>query len=146
MTCCIETCMKQTRNQSATIEICHKNHLYSSAAGPSLNFSVDTSFAFNLTPCFRSRLLLSKIIHAPSRSVKTNPHAPKAAVVAKAGRYFGASLFRKMLLLTTPIKLATGTPTLVSIIRRFSSAILLLYQTSSITLGADVPQVIMKQA
>ena len=48
--------------------------------------------------------------------------------------------------LTTPIKLATGTPTLVSITRLFSSAMLLLYQTSKMTLGADVPHVIMKQA
>ena len=47
--------------------------------------------------------------------------------------------------LTTPIKLATGTPNVVSIIRLFSSAMLLLYHTSKITLGALVPHVIMKQ-
>src|SRR5271170_4227112 len=129
-----------------TLQIHHKNHRYCSAAGPSLNNSVDISFAFRFTPSFLSLLLLSTIIHAPSNNVNTNPHPPKAAVVAKAGKYFGASCGRKMLLLTTPIRLAMGTATPVKTTRRFSSAILLLYHTSSMTLGADVPHVIMKHA
>lgn len=48
--------------------------------------------------------------------------------------------------LTTPMRFATGTPMLVSMTRLFSSAMLLLYQTSRMTLGALVPQVIMKHA
>jgi hypothetical protein len=44
------------------------------------------------------------------------------------------------------MRFATGTPTEVSMTRRFSSAMLLLYHTSRMTEGADVPHVIMKQA
>lgn len=47
---------------------------------------------------------------------------------------------------TTPIKFAIGTAIDVKTIRLFSEAILLLYQTSRRTEGAEVPQVIMKQA
>lgn len=47
---------------------------------------------------------------------------------------------------TRPMTFAVGTATVVSIIRRFSLAMLLLYHTSSRTEGADVPQVIIKQA
>lgn len=124
----------------------YKNQRYSGLAGPSIIRIVGTSPALSLTPCFTSRLLLSMIIQVPRSSVKARPTAPKAAVVASAGMYFGASLLRKILLLTTPIRLATGTPTEVSITRRFSLAMLLLYHTSRITDGAEVPQVIMKVA
>lgn len=79
-------------------------------------------------------------------SVKTSPVPPNAAVVAKAGIYFGLFSFRKMLELTTPIMFAIGTATLVNKTRLFSFATLLSYSTSNKTLGADVPQVITKLA
>lgn len=46
----------------------------------------------------------------------------------------------------TPIMLAIGTAIEVNTALLFSSAMLLQYQTSSKTEGADVPQVIMKVA
>lgn len=58
------------------------------------------------------------------------PQPPKAAVVIRAGRYSGASLSWKMFEDTTPMRLANGTPTEVKTTRLFSSAMLLLYQTS----------------
>jgi hypothetical protein len=67
------------------------------------------------------------------------PTPPKAAVVIRAGRYFGASCVRNILELTTPIKLATGTAMLVKPTRRPSLAVLLLYQASNKTEGAEVP-------
>lgn len=70
---------------------------------------------------------MSTIIHAPSNIVKINPIPPNAAVVARAGMYLGASLFWKMLELTTPIRLARGTAIEVRRTRRPSWAILLLY-------------------
>ena len=54
--------------------------------------------------------------------------------------YFGASLGRKMLDDTTPIRFAMGTAMEVSTARLFSSAMLLQYHTSSNTDGALVPQ------
>lgn len=49
------------------------------------------------------------------------------------------SLFWKMFEETTPMRLARGTPNDVRTTRRPSCAMLLLYQTSSSTEGADVP-------
>ena len=88
------------------------------------------------------------------------PVAPKVAVVVSADKCLGASLFleddgagsisvkdwMRLCALTTPIEFATGTPTLVNMTRSSSSAISSLYHTSSIMLGADVPQDIMKHA
>lgn len=51
-----------------------------------------------------------------------------------------------MLLLTTPIRFASGTPIDVKVTRWFSSATLLLYHVDSKTDGAEVPHVIMKHA
>jgi hypothetical protein len=90
-------------------------------------------------PCLWSLLLLSNIIQRPRASVKRIPVPPKAAVVIRAGKYFGASWLRKMLEATTPIRLATGTAILVSTTRLPSLAMLLLYQASRRTEGADVP-------
>lgn len=55
------------------------------------------SLALTFSPAALSLFLLSYIIHAPSKSVKTVPAAPNAAVVIRAGKYLGASLSRKML-------------------------------------------------
>lgn len=55
------------------------------------------------------------------------------------GLHLGASWFLKILLLTTPIRLARGTAKDVSTTRRPSCAMLLLYQTSRRTEGAEVP-------
>lgn len=96
-----------------------------------------TSLARTLRPCFLSRRLLSMIMYPPNTSVKTRPSAPKAAVVDRAGIYCGASWSRKMFDETTPITLAIGTPRLVKRSRLFSSAMLLLYQVSSSTDGAE---------
>lgn len=96
------------------------------------------------------------------------PVAPKTAVVIRAVSYLGASFLMKMLLLTRPIKFASGTPTEVIVIRLFSSAMLLLkfsvskwscgilfqragkeaylYHVLRMTEGALVPQHIMKVA
>lgn len=96
------------------------------------------------------------------------PVAPNTAVVIKAVSYLGASFLMKMLLLTRPIRFASGTPTEVIVIRLFSSAMLLLksrvskccygtmfakagkgtylYHVLRMTDGALVPQHIMKVA
>ena len=124
----------------------YKNQRKSSTAGPSLNKAVGISLTSIFRPAFLSRRRLSAIIQKPSASVMQNPVPPNAAVVANAGIYFGASWFRKMLLLTTPIRFAIGTPKEVSTRRRPSCAILLLYHTSRSTEGAEVPQVIMNAA
>jgi len=60
--------------------------------------------------------------------------------------YLGASVGRKMLDDTTPMRFAMGTAMEVRTARLFSSAMLLQYHTSSSTEGALVPQVIIKQA
>jgi hypothetical protein len=61
-------------------------------------------------------------------AAKTAPVAPKAAVVARAGMYFGAEDGKKMFDDTRPITLARGTPTEVRITRRPSwGTLLLLY-------------------
>src|ERR1051326_3709129 len=85
-------------------------------------------------------------MYVPSKIVIRQPVAPNAAVVANAGMYFGASLVWKILLLTTPMRLARGTPTDVNVMRWPSFARLLLYHVLKITEGADVPQTIMKHA
>jgi len=85
-------------------------------------------------------------MYAPRPNVNRQPTAPNAAVVMSAGKYLGASFGMKMLLLTTPIKFATGTPLFVSMTRLFSFAMLLLNHVSSMTLGALVPYVITKRA
>ena len=87
------------------------NLLKLGVAGPSLKISVEMSCTFSLTPCFLSRLLLSKTIHVPNKAASTAPVAPNAAVVAKGGIYSGASFCWKMFDETTPIRLANGTPT-----------------------------------
>ena len=79
-------------------------------------------------------------MYVPRLAVMRAPVAPKHAVVINAGKYFGASFVRKMLLLTRPMRFARGTPTLVRTMRRPSCATLLLYQVLSNTDGADVPQ------
>jgi hypothetical protein len=122
----------------STVMTAYKYHLYSFTAGPSLNRAVGTLRARSLTPCFASRRRLSNIIQVPKPIVRRNPVPPKAAVVASAGIYFGASLFWKMFE-TTPMRFARGTPKLVRMRRLPSCAILLLYQTSRRTDGADVP-------
>jgi hypothetical protein len=124
----------------------YRNHLNSCTPGPSLNNSVDTSLAPSTTPCLAFLLLLSHTIQLPNNPAVTAPVAPNAAVVTSAGIYLGISCVRKMFELTTPIRFASGTPTLVSVTRLFSSATLLLYQVDSSTDGADVPHVIMKHA
>jgi hypothetical protein len=67
------------------------------------------------------------------------PTPPNDAVVINAGKYLGASCVRKMFELTTPIKFANGTAILVNTTRRPSLAVLLLYQASRRTEGAEVP-------
>jgi len=79
-------------------------------------------------------------MYVPKAAVIIAPVAPKQAVVISAGKYFGASFVRKILLLTRPMRFARGTPTLVRTMRRPSCAILLLYQVLRRTEGADVPQ------
>jgi hypothetical protein len=79
-------------------------------------------------------------MYDPNNAVIVAPTAPKQAVVINAGRYFGASLVRNILLLTRPMTFASGTPTLVKTTRRPSWATLLLYQVLRRTEGADVPQ------
>lgn len=81
-----------------------------------------------------------------SNPVTSAPVAPKAAVVANAGMYLGAESAVKMLLDTSPMRLASGTPTEVKTTRRPSWGVLLLYQVESRTDGADVPQHIMNVA
>lgn len=71
---------------------------------------------------------------------------PKAAVVARAGMYLGASLFKKIFDETKPIRLLNGTPTLLITTLRPSCGILLLYHVLNKTLGAAVPQHIIKVA
>lgn len=130
---------------SAPIPIPYKNHLNSGAPGPSLNLSVATAPTPPVvlwTPSFLSLLLLSHAIHSPSTTVQTSPTPPKAAVVASAGMYLGASCSRKMLEATMPIRLASGTATEVSSRRREGCGVLLLYQTSRMTDGAEVPPVV----
>ncbi|KAL0766895.1 hypothetical protein CaCOL14_010466 [Colletotrichum acutatum] len=46
----------------------------------------------------------------PRASAHEAPATPNAAVVINAGAYFGASGLRKMLLLTRPMRFASGTP------------------------------------
>lgn len=123
-----------------------KNHLNSLAAGPSRSRCVGTSLTLILTPSRLSLARLSSTIQNPSAKVRMKPIPPKAAVVASAGMYFGASWALKMFELTTPIRFAIGTPKLVNTTRFPSCAILLLYQTSRSTDGAEVPHVIMNAA
>ena len=123
----------------------YKNHLNSGAPGPSLNLSVATAPTpptVLRTPSLESLFLLSHAIHRPSSTVQTSPTPPKAAVVASAGMYLGASCSRKMLEATRPIRLASGTATEVRSRRREGCGVLLLYQTSRMTDGAEVPPVV----
>lgn len=82
----------------------------------------------------------------PNPAAVLAPTTPNTAVVIRAGKYFGASFAKKMLLDTKPITFATGTPTDVRTTRRPSCAILLLYHVESRTDGADVPHVIINVA
>ena len=81
-----------------------------------------------------------------SSPAKRAPVAPKAAVVANAGMYFGADCGVKILLDTRPMRLASGTPMDVRTTRRPSWGTLLLYQVERRTDGAEVPQHIMNVA
>lgn len=79
-------------------------------------------------------------------AASTAPVAPKAAVVARAGMYFGADFGKKMFDETSPITLASGTPTEVRTTLRPSWGTLLLYHVERSTEGAEVPQHIIKVA
>ena len=126
--------------------IAYKNHLNSGTLGPSLSISVGTSLISSFLPSFLSLLLLSSTINIAKNPAIQAPVAPNAAVVARAGIYFGAVWFVKILLETRPMMLANGTPTEVRTTRRPSCGVLLLYQVDSRTEGAEVPQHIMKVA
>lgn len=91
------------------VHVPHRYHLYEGLSGPKASISVEMSLALTFSPATLSLFLLSYIIHAPSNSVKTVPAAPNAAVVIRAGKYFGASLSRKMLDLF-PVQLAHFIP------------------------------------
>lgn len=77
-----------------------------------------------------------KMLNSPAN---TAPVAPNAAVVAKAGMYFGDDFGVKILLDTRPMTLARGTPIEVRTTRRPSWGTLLLYHVESSTDGALVP-------
>lgn len=134
-----------SHNTPNPIPLPYKNHLNSGAPGPSLNLSVATAPTpptVLRTPSLASLLLLSHAIHRPSSTVATRPTPPKAAVVASAGMYLGASCARKMLEATMPMRFARGTATAVRRRRREGWGVLLLYQTSRMTDGAEVPPVV----
>ena len=131
---------------SSQCPIPHKNHRNSGALGPSLSISVGTSLISNFLPNLWSLLLLSNIMNKLKSPANKAPVAPKAAVVANAGIYFGADPGVKILLETRPMTLARGTPIDVRTTLRPSWGSLLLYQVESRTLGALVPQHIIKVA
>lgn len=88
----------------------YKNQRKWGLLGPSPNFDVGTSLAVKVTPSARFLFRLSHIMKNPRASAHEAPATPNAAVVINAGAYFGASGLRKMLLLTSPMRLASGTP------------------------------------
>lgn len=78
-------------------KIGYRYQRYEGLSGPEASSWVGISLAFALIPSARSLFLLSYIIQRPNKTVNTQPAAPKAAVVMRAVRYFGASFSMKML-------------------------------------------------